>query len=257
MTGKSNVSAESRARDIVGWYTLGAGATGAVPVPATSAAIVANNGFMLAHISTAMGKSVAWDDVLKSLGVAGTLNIAGRAVFVEAAKALGWGTGSVWALAVLSAIGATTAALQTYVIGLIAIEICKNGGAPIGPGDAAKVVEAAKESLGNFTAEMKSKDLKSPDATEQATTTNRIIQAVLARSDRNANRLAAPPHVVRHPSGEERWAIRAEWIDDVVAEYELVGQPMETETDAQLATRLEEAVWQPFPTAQAWGTRTA
>lgn len=258
MTEDVKVTAESRARDIVGWYTLGAGASGAVPLPATSAAIVANNGFMLVHISAAMGKAVAWDDVLKSLGIAGTLNIAGRTVFVEAAKALGWGTGSVWALAALSAVGATTAALQTYVIGLIAIEICRNGGVPISPGDAAKIVDLAKASLGNFTAEMKNRDLKAPTGgSDQSATAERIEQAILNRSGRNSDRLAAAPRLVRHPSGEERWAIRVEWTDDAVSEYELVGQPMAGETLAQLGMRLEEVVWQPFPTPGSWGTRSA
>ena len=254
-------SPESRARDIVGWYTLTAGATGAVPVPATSAAIIANNGFMLVHISTTMGKRVAWDDVLKSLGVAGTLNVAGRTVFVEAAKALGWGTGSVWALAALSAVGATTAALQTYVIGLIAIEICKNGGIPIGPGDAAKIFDSAKETLGKFIAEMKAKGLKNPGVPpatgDDSTTSERIIDAVLTRTSRSVDRLAAVPEIVQHPAGEQRWAVRTEWVDDAVLEYELNGAPTAAETLSELAARLEEAVWQAFPKPGTWGTRSA
>jgi hypothetical protein len=144
-----------RAREIVGWYTLAATGVGAVPVPATSVAIVANNGFMLAHVGATMGSVVTWEGVVSSLGVAGTLNIAGRTVFVEAGKALGWGTGSLWALAALSAVGASTAGLQTYILGLIAIEICRNGGQPIDAKQAARVIATGKETLSDFVAEMK------------------------------------------------------------------------------------------------------
>ena len=143
-----------RAREIVGWYTLAATGMGAVPVPAISLAVIANNGFMLAHVGSTMGSIVTWEGVVSSLGIAGTLNIAGRAVFVEAGKALGWGTGSLWALAALSAVGASTAGLQTYILGLIAIEMCQNGGQPIDATQAARVIETAKETLAGFVAEM-------------------------------------------------------------------------------------------------------
>lgn len=147
--------AQRRAREIVGWYTLAATGTGAVPLPAASVAVVANNGFMLAHVGAAMGSVVTWEGVVASLGIAGTLNVAGRAVFVEAGKALSWGTGSVWAMAGLCAAGATTAGLQTYILGLIAIEMCQNGGRPLDSKQAAQVIATAKETLGDFISEMK------------------------------------------------------------------------------------------------------
>ncbi len=77
-----------RARDIVGWYTLAATAKGAVPVPATSMAIVANNAAMLTHISAVMGQRVKIIDVVMSLGVMCNVNMIGRAIFIEGAKAL-------------------------------------------------------------------------------------------------------------------------------------------------------------------------
>jgi hypothetical protein len=147
--------AQRRAREIVGWYTLAATGTGAVPLPAASVAIIANNGFMLAHVGATMGSVVTWEGVVASLGIAGTLNVAGRTVFVEAGKALSWGTGSLWALAGLCAAGATTAGLQTYILGLIAIEMCQNGGRPLDSNQAAQIIATAKETLGDFISEMK------------------------------------------------------------------------------------------------------
>ena len=153
---------ERRAREIIGYYTIVAGLSGGVPVPATSAMVVANNGFMLAHISAVMRQNISWSGVVTSLGLAGSLNIAGRSVFVEAAKALGWGTGSLWALAALSAVGATTASLQTYAIGLIALEMARNGGEPIAAGSAARAIESARENLSTFVDEMKAKKIRDP-----------------------------------------------------------------------------------------------
>ena len=114
-----------RARNIVGWYTLVASVSGTVPIPASSFAIVANNVFMIAHIVAVIGQEVTWSNVIGSFRILNTLNFAGRLVFIEAAKALSWGTGSLWALAGLCAVGATTAGLQTYTIGLIGTEIAK------------------------------------------------------------------------------------------------------------------------------------
>jgi hypothetical protein len=133
-----------RALDIVGWYTLAAATKGAIPVPATSLAIVANNGFMLTHICAVMGQNVGVMDVLVSVGVMQCFNSVGRTVFVEGAKLLGWGTGSWWAFFGLSALGATTAGLQTYTVGLISIEICKNGGQPIDKSLTSQLIEFAE-----------------------------------------------------------------------------------------------------------------
>lgn len=139
-----------RAKEIVAYYTLAATGTGAVPVPATSAVIVVENGAMFAHIAAALGAEVTLSNVVESLGIAGTLNIAGRAVFLEGAKMLSWGTGSVWALAGLCALGATTAGAQTYALGRLAIEIAKNGGKPISSSAAAKLIDDAKSTFNDF-----------------------------------------------------------------------------------------------------------
>lgn len=157
-----------RARNIVGWYTLAASATGAVTIPASSLAIVANNGFMMAHVSAALGGPVQWQTVVASLGVAGTLNVAGRAVFIEAAKALAWGTGSFWAAVALSSVGAGTAGLQTYVVGLLAIEIARHGGHPLSEAEAAAILDKAKGTYGTFLREMRSKKIEDPGPAPEA-----------------------------------------------------------------------------------------
>jgi hypothetical protein len=153
---------EQRAREIVGWYTLVAAGTGGVPIPASSAAVIANNGFMIAHVSTVMGTPVTWERVAASVGFVGTLNVMGKTVFVEAAKTLAWGTGSLWALAALSAAGAATAGLQTYVIGLISIEMAKQGGDPLSSAASADLFERAKQTYAGFVAEMTAKKVENP-----------------------------------------------------------------------------------------------
>jgi len=157
-----------RARHIVGWYTLAASATGAVPIPASSLAIIANNGFMMAHVSAAIGGPIQWPTVVESLGIAGTLNVAGRAVFIEAAKSLAWGTGSIWAAAALSAVGAGTAGLQTYVIGLLAIEVARHGGKPLPAAQGAAILAKAKETYSAFLSEMRSKKISDPGPAPEA-----------------------------------------------------------------------------------------
>lgn len=95
--------------------------------------------------------------MISSLGITGSLNVVGRNLFIEGAKLISWGTGSVWALAALSALGAATAGVQTYIIGMLAIEICKNNGKTLSSDKAERVIEQAKESYDSFTAEWKSK----------------------------------------------------------------------------------------------------
>lgn len=152
------------AKEVLAYYTLLAAGTGAVPVPAASGAIVAQNGIMFAHLASALGATISIGSVLESIGIAGSLNIAGRTVFIEAAKLLSWGTGSLWALAALSAFGATTAGIQTYVLGRIAIEIGKNGGQALAPSATAKVIEQAKKTYDVFMLEWKNKKPKAPPA---------------------------------------------------------------------------------------------
>ncbi len=76
-------------------FTALAAATGAVPVPAGSVAIVSQNAVMFGAVGAHFGRPVTVAAVLSSLGLLASLNIAGRQLFVEGAKLLGWGTGPV------------------------------------------------------------------------------------------------------------------------------------------------------------------
>jgi len=143
-------SKSSKAESIVAWYTLAAAATGAIPVPAASAAVVAENGAMISHVASAMGVPISVGTVLESVGVMGVANIVGRQLFIEGARLLSWGTGSVWALAALSALGAGTAGVQTYIIGRLAIEISKNGGQCLTVLKSAKVIADSKNTYDAF-----------------------------------------------------------------------------------------------------------
>jgi hypothetical protein len=111
-------------------FTAAAIATGAIPVPAASVAIVAENAAMISMIASQLGVAITVQTVAANLGLASSLNLLGRAVFVEAARSLGWATGP-GGLAAISALGATTAGLQTWIVGCLAIEIGKHGGAPL------------------------------------------------------------------------------------------------------------------------------
>lgn len=93
----------------------------------------------------------------------GTLNVVGRNLFIEGAKLLSWGTGSVWALVALAALGATTAGVQTYIIGMLAIEICKNNGKALSSEKAGIIIEQAKENYDSFKSEWKEKTPANPE----------------------------------------------------------------------------------------------
>jgi uncharacterized protein (DUF697 family) len=114
-------------------YTAVAAATGAVPVPAVTAALVAENTAMIAAIAKATNQPVTPGGIIASLGTVGSMNMLGRAVFVEAARLLGWAAGPL-GIAGVSAIGASTAALQTWLIGQLAVAVAENGGLAL-PGD--------------------------------------------------------------------------------------------------------------------------
>jgi len=143
-------SKTSHAESIVAWYTLGAAATGAIPVPAASAAIVAENGAMISHVASALGVPISVATVLESVSMMGMANLVGRQLFIEGAKLLSWGTGNVWTLAALCALGAGTAGLQTYIIGRLAIEIAKNGGECLTVLKSAKVIADSKNTYDAF-----------------------------------------------------------------------------------------------------------
>ena len=143
------------AKAIMAKYVLAAAATGAVPVPASSAAIVAQNGIMINHLASSFGIQITISNVIESMSAASMLNVVGRNLFVEVAKLLSWGTGSVWAAAALSAFGAATVGLQTYIIGCIVIEIAKNNGKPLGTHFTREVIDDCKASYDSFIASAK------------------------------------------------------------------------------------------------------
>jgi uncharacterized protein (DUF697 family) len=150
------------AKEIIAWYTLAASVTGAIPVPAASAAIVGESGCMIAHVASVLGTPITVGAVLGTVKLMGTLNIAGRFLFVEGAKLLSWGTGNVWALLGLSALGATTAGVQTYIIGRLAIEIGKNGGEVLPAGKAAQIIADCRELYDAFVKEWSGRKIRNP-----------------------------------------------------------------------------------------------
>jgi len=84
-----------RAESIVAKYTLAAAATGAIPVPAASAAVVVETAMMFGHLSSVLGAEITWASIVESLGDATTLNAVGRigkndgrAITASAAKIL-------------------------------------------------------------------------------------------------------------------------------------------------------------------------
>ncbi len=143
-------SIEARMRKVVGWYTLLASGTGAIPLPASSAAIIAEDCAMITHLSAICGQRVSLLTVFESMGVLAAANLFGKTLFIEIAKLLGWGTASPWLLAALCGVGAATAGLQTYIIGLLSIEILKNGNAVIPRHEARNLIEFAKRDYENF-----------------------------------------------------------------------------------------------------------
>lgn len=131
----------TRAWKLVHRYTAAAAATGALPVPAASGAIVGESALMITQVSSALGTPVTVQTVVDSFGLMAAANMAGRAIFIDLARAISWGASSPWMAALLSGIGATTAGVQTYLIGCVAIEIGKNGGLSLS-GSAMKTILA-------------------------------------------------------------------------------------------------------------------
>lgn len=146
---KNITATEEQALQIVHRYTIFATGTGAVPVPAASAAIAAETGAMIAHIASTMGMPISVSTVIKSISLAGSLNIVGRTLFIEGARLLSAATGGFFTPAVM-ALGAATAGLQTYIIGLLAIEIVRNGGNPLPKEVTQQIKEYATQSYKSF-----------------------------------------------------------------------------------------------------------
>jgi hypothetical protein len=135
------------AQQVVRQFTAAAALIGAVPVPAASAAIVAENAAMVACVARELGVPVSLQTVAQSLRMLASVNLVGRALFVDIARLFGWAAGPL-GLAGLSALGASTAGLQTWIVGQLAIAIGQNGGAVLSSEAASQVVAAARSSYG-------------------------------------------------------------------------------------------------------------
>ena len=131
------------ARKTVRGFTIAAMAIGAAPVPAASAVIVAENTAMVAVIASHYGVQLSFSRVVSALGVMGGLNVLGRTLFVEVARVLCWGAGPLGIVPV-RALGASTAGIQTWVLGHLAIALCRNDGAELQAAQVAGVVSDAK-----------------------------------------------------------------------------------------------------------------
>lgn len=145
-----NEKLEQQSKAILTKYVLAATATGAVPVPAASAAIVAENALMINHIAAIYGHEISVRTVVASIGMLPAANMIGRAVFIEVARALCWGGAFVGAPVLVSAIGAGTAGLQTYLIGLITIEIAKRGGEKLSDSAVKDIFRKGKNNFDDF-----------------------------------------------------------------------------------------------------------
>lgn len=141
---------EQQSAAVLKKYVLAAVATGAVPVPAVSAAIVAENALMVNHIASVYGCEISIGTVVASIGFLGTANLVGREVFIEAARLLSWGAAFTGAPVLVSAIGGGTAGLQTYLIGLVAIEIAKRGGARLSRGAVTDIFRKGQDNFDDF-----------------------------------------------------------------------------------------------------------
>jgi uncharacterized protein (DUF697 family) len=146
-----NVKCEQESKVVLRTFVLAAIATGAVPVPAASAAIVAENALMISKIAGIYGCEITVGTIVASLGVLQTANMVGRQVFIEAARTLSWGAAFSGAPILVSAIGAGTAGLQTYLIGLIAIEIAKGGGEKLSRSVVNGIIRKGKDDFDDFS----------------------------------------------------------------------------------------------------------
>jgi hypothetical protein len=81
---------------------------------------------MLAKIGALTGKPIDIGVLMRAFGLAGAANVFGRQLFIEFARAIGWGTGmGITGTLLLGGFGATTAAMQTFLVGWLAFEISR------------------------------------------------------------------------------------------------------------------------------------
>ena len=97
-------------------------------------------------VAAAMGVAISPPTVATSLGSAGMVNMVGRELFIEGARLLADVTGG-WALPAVCAWGATTAALQMWILGQLTMAICESGGVELPASAARDVVERAVRSF--------------------------------------------------------------------------------------------------------------
>jgi uncharacterized protein (DUF697 family) len=142
---------ETESKVVLKKYVLAAATTGAIPVPAASAALVAENCALLGHISSIYGCTISLGSIARSMGALASVNIIGRNVFLEAARWLSWGAAFTGAPVLVSVIGASTAGLQTYLIGLVAIEIGKRGGNPLSVAEMKRIMRSGKDDFDSFS----------------------------------------------------------------------------------------------------------
>jgi uncharacterized protein (DUF697 family) len=149
MTSTIKPGSLTLAQQYVHRFTLAAMATGAIPVPGASLAIVAENAALVNAIAAAYGLDVSVATVVSSMGSAAAANAIGRAVFMEGARALGWFAGPL-GVAGVSVLGSTTAGLQTWCLGQVAIAVCERGGGQLPKGDGRQLLDDAKQSFELF-----------------------------------------------------------------------------------------------------------
>ncbi len=159
---QQNRNAINQALETVAYYTVGASVTGAIPVPAASVAVVAENTAMVTHISSIYGQRVSINQIMQYFGVLGTINIFGRQLFIEGARLLSWGSGQWWAQGVLSVLGSTTAGVQTYIIGRLSIAIAENDGLSLTLEEASRIIKDAEAGYARFLETWKRKIPRKP-----------------------------------------------------------------------------------------------
>jgi hypothetical protein len=146
-----NSEQEARFEKILARYVVAAAGTGAIPVPLSSAAIVVENAAMIAHFSTVARRPLELKQVLEVLGLTGTLNVFGKTIFLEGAKTLLAFTGAGTPFLVgLCALGAATAGLQTYLLGLTCLAILRSGRDFLTAAEIKRLAVLAKETYEQF-----------------------------------------------------------------------------------------------------------
>jgi len=138
------------AREIVRNYTLLAMTAGAVPLPVgPTAAIVGLNAAMISHVAAKYGKgALTYQSVAGTLGVAGAVNIGGRALFVELLRFIASFSFQWWSIPLVCVMGAITAGGQTWILGNVAIAMAESE-RNLTKDEVRRRVAAAKSSFGD------------------------------------------------------------------------------------------------------------